>query len=306
MNAPGLMELRGDLGQPGLDLSVYYWSHLLLQGHFFPIFSLLFGVSFALVMAGAQKRGQSPAPVFLRRLGLLAILGLLHHQLQPGEVLLPYAVFGLLLLPFNFLPTAVIIGASALICVLAFWITPILLTPAMFLLGLALHRQGLFEHGAPLRPVLARWFPWLAVLTVCLTVVQAQWRAAMEPPIAVIAGFSFDLTSVTGLVGAGAIACGVGLLVLRGSTLPGWLRPVAQLGQMSLSSYIFQTLVFIAVAALGWRGGAYILIVPACLLVYAVNFAFSHWWLSRFSVGPLEYLLRWGTTLRRPELQRSG
>lgn len=303
LNAPDLIGLSGaDLGQDGLNRSVYYWSELLLRGHFFPIFSLLFGVSFALVIDGARRRGQHAVPVFLRRLSVLAALGLLHHQVQPGEVLLPYAFFGLLLLPFEALPSAVGLGASALLALLGFWTTPILLTPAMFLLGLTLARKGAFQRHAAVRPVLLRSFPLLATLAVVMTVVNARWQAAGEPSIAVVNGQGLDLGTVAGLVGAGAVTSGVWLLVMQWIILPGVLRPLARLGQMSLSTYLLQTLVFVVLGLAGWHGGARALTVPACIMVWAVTLFFSTWWLSRFSMGPMEFVMRWGTTLRRPDL----
>lgn len=307
LNAPAVLGLRlsaADVATAGGSLTTYRWSELLLQGHFFPIFSLLFGVSFALLMAAARSRGQPAVPVFLRRLGVMAVFGLLHHQLQPGEVLLPYAVFGLLLVPYERLPLRLVLGTSALISVLALWTTPVLLTPAMFLLGLALHRLGVFEKSSRMRPLLRWVFPVLALGGVALTAWQFRWTSAQEPPLLVVAGQNFDPGSLTGLVCAGALTTGVWLLVIRSERLPLLLRPLALIGRLSLSNYVLQTLVFAALSLAGARSGPYWLAIPASLLACTLNFTFSAWWLPRYQVGPLEWLWRWGTTLRRPELKR--
>ena len=70
----------------------------LVSGRFIALFSLLFGVGFALQM---QRSGSSPVVRrrYLRRLGALFVIGLLHGALWWGDVLRYYAVIGLMLLP---------------------------------------------------------------------------------------------------------------------------------------------------------------------------------------------------------------
>ncbi|MFC7649780.1 heparan-alpha-glucosaminide N-acetyltransferase domain-containing protein [Streptosporangium lutulentum] len=77
----------------------------LLQSRFYPIFSFLFGLSFVLFLRSAAQRTDHPWAALLRRLAVLAALGAVHQVVNPGEVLLPYAIFGaLVLLPVSFLP----------------------------------------------------------------------------------------------------------------------------------------------------------------------------------------------------------
>lgn len=307
LNVPSVMGLEFSVADENVGLAIYRWSNLLLRDHFFPVFSLLFGISFSLLMTRARQRGLRPVPMFLRRLGLLAALGAVHQLLQPGEVLLPYAVFGLLLLPFERLPLRTVLSAALLFVVVALWTTPILLTPAMFLLGLALQRQEVFSRSAQVQPVLSWLFPLLTVVGLIQTALMVYWQSN-PPPMLVIGslGFNLDFATLTGLVCAGAWVTGVWWWTIRAPHLPALLRPFTLLGRMSLSNYILQTLVFAVLGLVVGRGGSYLLVFPACLLAFAVNFGFSAWWLARYRQGPLEWLWSWGTALHRPALRRES
>jgi uncharacterized protein len=65
---------------------------------FITMFSLLFGASFALQRERIGRAHQGYAAIYLRRLVILAAFGILHGLLlYPAEVLLPYALAGLIL-----------------------------------------------------------------------------------------------------------------------------------------------------------------------------------------------------------------
>jgi uncharacterized protein len=73
--------------------------HSLVDLKFLTLFSLLFGLGFALQNNRAQNARDAFAGLYLRRLAVLAAFGLAHGLLlYPAEVLLPYAVAGFLLL----------------------------------------------------------------------------------------------------------------------------------------------------------------------------------------------------------------
>lgn len=79
-----------------------------------PIFSLLFGIGFALLLDSAASRVLRPRLVLLRRLGALLAIGLVHMLLWPGEILTNYAVVGILvLLPSTWLPRWALAGLAA-------------------------------------------------------------------------------------------------------------------------------------------------------------------------------------------------
>src|SRR5918997_5633280 len=63
-----------------------------------PIFSLLFGIGFSLLLHSAANRVSRPRLVLLRRLLALLAIGLVHMLLWPGEILTKYAIVGILVL----------------------------------------------------------------------------------------------------------------------------------------------------------------------------------------------------------------
>src|SRR3546814_4327111 len=70
---------------------------LLVSAKFITLFSIMFGIGFALLM---QRIGQSGGRRwYLRRLAVLFLIGLLHSAFWWGDILRSYAVTGLLLLP---------------------------------------------------------------------------------------------------------------------------------------------------------------------------------------------------------------
>ncbi|WP_245979122.1 DUF418 domain-containing protein [Solilutibacter pythonis] len=81
-----------DLSLDGIDRQVDALIYVLVQGKFYTLFSFLFGIGFALLAERVET------VVYLRRLALLGVIGLLHATLVwPGDVLLSYALVGLLL-----------------------------------------------------------------------------------------------------------------------------------------------------------------------------------------------------------------
>lgn len=119
-----------DLSLSGADRAVDALIYILVQGKFYTLFSLLFGMGFAVMMERATRAGRPFARLYLRRtLGLLAI-GLLHATLiWSGDVLASYALMSLpLLLLFRNAPQRA----------LPWWAVAIYLVPVglMLLFGL--------------------------------------------------------------------------------------------------------------------------------------------------------------------------
>jgi uncharacterized protein len=88
---------------PGRDGRVAGWLDwgffdALVDLKFITLFSLLFGASFALQADHISRTDGTHSIIYLRRLAILGVLGILHGLLlYPAEVLMPYAVAGLLL-----------------------------------------------------------------------------------------------------------------------------------------------------------------------------------------------------------------
>ena len=89
----------GDL--EGANLYVWLGGRLLADQKFMTIFSMLFGAGIVLMTARAEARGDATR-VHYRRMGWLAVIGLLHaHLLWFGDILFLYAVCGMLVFPFR-------------------------------------------------------------------------------------------------------------------------------------------------------------------------------------------------------------
>ncbi|WP_329473093.1 DUF418 domain-containing protein [Streptomyces sp. NBC_01723] len=88
----------GELGVSRVDEMADWLLTTLVSAKFFPLFSFLFGYSFTLQKASADRTGTPFVPRYLRRLTGLFLLGLAHGVLLfPGDVLMVYAVLGLVL-----------------------------------------------------------------------------------------------------------------------------------------------------------------------------------------------------------------
>lgn len=88
-----------DPGLQGADRWVDALIYLLVQGKFWTLFSLLFGMGFAVMMHRAEAAGRPFAGLYLRRTLVLLVLGIAHALLLwPGDILAFYAATALVLL----------------------------------------------------------------------------------------------------------------------------------------------------------------------------------------------------------------
>jgi len=79
------------------DALIYFF----VQGKFYPLFSLLFGMGFAVMMQRAADAGRPFVRLYLRRVLALLAIGLAHALLVwSGDILTTYALVALLLLLF--------------------------------------------------------------------------------------------------------------------------------------------------------------------------------------------------------------
>jgi hypothetical protein len=135
---------------PAVPVDTPTWLSLLLDQRFFPIFSLLFGVGFALLLRSAAERVARPRLLLLRRLLVLLGLGLVHLLLLwPGDILTTYAVVGLaVLLPSTWLPRWAVAGLAAVLLAAALILAQggNTMVPGLFLLGSALVRYGVIDR----------------------------------------------------------------------------------------------------------------------------------------------------------------
>ena len=78
-------------------------------GKFYAIFSMLFGLSFYLILDGKKDASSRK---FAWRLVLLFVIGYVHHIHYRGDFLTVYAVFGIILILFRKIPTKIIFVAG--------------------------------------------------------------------------------------------------------------------------------------------------------------------------------------------------
>jgi uncharacterized protein len=273
------------------------WLSLLAQQRFYVIFSLLFGVGFALLFESARDRG--PRLVLARRLLALLVIGLLHRLLWGGDILTVYAVVGLVvLLPSTWLPRwAVAALAAVLTAVTAVVLAGggVTLVPGLFLAGAALVRYGVIDRieASTRGPVL------VGAVCAVLAAPALLWQTAGGPLTSTLA------SGVAGLLLAGVYVC-VLLVGLRTPARRVLVAVFSPLGRMALTNYLGATAgVLLVVAVVGhperWSTKAALVVVGAVLVV---EWVFSTLWLRRFRQGPLEWLWRWATWAQRPPLRR--
>jgi uncharacterized protein len=83
-----------------LDKTVSFLRTVLIQNKGLGIFSFLFGLGLGLIASRAEQAGRAVVPLILRRQAVLLAIGLAHAiLLWGGDILVPYALVGLLLLP---------------------------------------------------------------------------------------------------------------------------------------------------------------------------------------------------------------
>ena len=112
----------------GADWWAGYLIYILVQGKFWTMFSLLFGMGFAVMLTRAERAERSFLVPYMRRIAALAVFGALHHIfLWAGDILFSYAVaamclllllwarwFVLLFVPLLLIVTGMVLGAAEL------------------------------------------------------------------------------------------------------------------------------------------------------------------------------------------------
>ncbi|MBQ9313147.1 MAG: DUF418 domain-containing protein [Bacteroidales bacterium] len=89
-------------GENVLDNVVRFLQYLFVDGKFYTIFSILFGLGFSIIINNLENKGANVQKVFLKRMFMLLIIGFLHLKfLWSGDILMLYALMGMILLFFR-------------------------------------------------------------------------------------------------------------------------------------------------------------------------------------------------------------
>ena len=253
-------------------------------------FALLFGAGFAILMRSWEARGMNVIPMFLRRMLLLGIIGIVVEKVTGFSILLEYAIWGVPLLFIRHWPTRWLL-ALALLATIGSSLVHVprsfrILFPGssfvLFIIGLLAVRHAIFENPAGQRRIifvamisgLISWAAWWLVLRDTgfdhgFGIIRDQWL-----------GFTY-----------------VGAAILFLAYRPEWkdrLRSVGTAGRMALTNYVVQAVI---ISSLASTQGADLkirpyLVLPATILVFLILVLLSTFWLRRFSHGPLERIWR--------------
>ena len=357
-NGPIMQAMSGiDPTLHGLDRIADAFIYIFVQGKFWTLFSLLFGIGFAIMYDSAARSGGDFRRIYKRRLWVLLAIGAAHGILVwEGDILFTYALAGFVLLWRMKSDTP-----PRLVRILMVYCAP------LAMLAFAGAMAGNHDDGADIAKMMAEesrfqgHSPYLATL---------QWRAGyflqslgnlvilLPMAAAVFAlgvrlhrlGWSRPASSADDGGGRAAIYCylaGLALMLASISISPDvspvridavfatvnilnmlagllmclgmyfglrWLWPRAwfqtrlallvPLGRMALSNYLGQSLICTLIFS-GYGLGYFQQLprawhIPFAMAVIAAQAAFSTWWLSRFSMGPAEFLWRWLTYGKRP------
>ena len=293
----------------------------------YTLLAFLFGLGFALQLTRAEARGGGIVLVYCRRLLALLLIGLAHALLlRNGDILVPYAITGFLLLifrnaagwvlalgalgglvwpylsrgvwdwtglPFPARPDAASLGylAENFAWVRYWYSIGIVQWPAslpLFLCGLYVGKQRYLDRLEAHRRGLRR------ILIVGLSIgmlayTSRVWIFPKTAP-AIVLGLLWSVHA-WGLAACYATA----ILLLTQS--PTWQRRLAALGavgRMALTHYLLQAALLVPVClyfSLFDRVTPRVGLLLA-LAVWSVQLPFSVWWLRRFHFGPAEWVWR--------------
>ena len=209
----------------GLDIAVRFVVALLFETKFYLLFSFLFGYSFTLQMAAAERAGAAFRPRMLRRSAGLAVLGVLHGCLLfYGDILHLYGLLCFLLLALYGRQRRAIEVAAALLLLAALMLAA---------LGVVLLLGG---EGAPdLKPVFAK----LAAFHGEARSTQAYITGEFPSTVALLLFGQGPSAFAMFLIG---MAAGREQLFARADALRAWLPRVLRLGLLGAGGAVLYAL----------------------------------------------------------------
>ena len=89
----------------------------LLSGKMYGVFAMLFGLSFFIMNDNQQQKHRNFSGRFAWRMCLLFLFGLVNVAFYDGDILMLYAVYGLLLIPISYLPSRAVWCIIALLAI---------------------------------------------------------------------------------------------------------------------------------------------------------------------------------------------
>ena len=317
VNIPALMWINPP--ETSIDIAYNRFLILFVEGKFFSIFSFLFGVGFYIFISRAMAKNNNANLLFIRRMIILLLIGLVHFYFQPGEALTVYAIFGLIALPFYKVRKEINVTIGLiLLAVTAYYGIKIAMPFPLILLGLAAGQYRIFEKFNENRKSLLAF----TIIMFCISIGGLLYQWHYVPDVGVNFNdmskneFTEHVTNVEkfALIGlqfspfVSAFYVGLLMLLLQHPLCQFLLSPLKEYGRMALTNYLGQTALILII------GNAFHLIgnirfiqsLWICLGIYIFQLLFSKLWLKFFRFGPLEWLWRMGTYWTIPSLRNSS
>ena len=302
-----------------------------IDGKFYTILAFLFGLGFS-IQLDRTPSDAAVVPIYRRRLAALALIGLAHaFLLRNGDILLPYALTGFLLIPFRRSSDSVLFTGAGIALLI-----PYIAEMTWQASGLPLPQRPHLEN-APYLVENAAWvrywyetalFSWPTNLTLFLFGLYAGRRrllarlSADPRKLAAIALAGLLVGAVFYLVRSQLLESGSGepaqramagllftfhcwgmssayvavlLLLLRVRGGAKALSPLAAIGRLALTNYLLQPVVIVPLClTFGWfnRFTPTKSLLLALAVFTLIQLPFSILWLRRFQFGPAEWLWR--------------
>ncbi|MEY9979267.1 DUF418 domain-containing protein [Lysinibacillus sp. RC79] len=302
-----------------IDIAYHRFLILFVEGKFFSIFSFLFGVGFYIFISRAIAKNENAYLLFIRRMIILLLIGLVHFYFQPGEALTIYAIFGLIALPFYKVRKEINVTIGLILLgVTAYYGIKIVMPFPLILLGLAAGQYRIFEKINDNRKS-------IFIFTVIMFIISIggllyQWHYVPEAMVNVDnmteGEFTEHVTNIEkfSLIGlqfspfVSAFYVGFLIILLQHPLSQKLLSPLNAYGRMALTNYLGQTALILLI------GNAFNLIdnirfiqsLWICIGIYIFQLLFSKVWMKFFKFGPLEWLWRMGTYWTVPSLLKTS
>ncbi|MET0370249.1 MAG: DUF418 domain-containing protein [Sphingobium sp.] len=178
-----------------------------------------------------------------------------------------------------------------------------------FLVGQWLFRQGWVQNAAAYAPQFRKWAAILLAAGLAMALLGPTLKLCgiklAEPwkYLAQIDGRGSQVVLALGYAAGFMVLCQHGHWRRR-------LSGLAAAGQMALTNYVTQSFLFFFLlygfgfALLPYVGPTFCLVVA--IIFYAMQIAFSRWWLARYRFGPIEWVWRSFTYGTRQPMRKSA
>jgi len=315
--------------------------HYAGDGKFYTILAFLFGLGFSIQLSRATNESTA-VETYCRRLAALALIGLGHALLlRNGDILLPYALTGFLMIPFRRLPDRAVLAAAFIVVLIPglarlvweasdipvpqrphlenapylvenvawvrYWYTTAIFSwptnLTLFLFGLIAGRNHLLPRLTKNPGILRKIVLYGFAAGTALYFAAQQLEGSASTVVGAAAALLFTI-HCWGM--SSAYVAGL-LLALRTSAGAKLLRPLSAVGRMALTNYLMQSALIVPLClAFGWFDQ----FTPTrslalALALFALQVPFSTLWLRHFEFGPAEWVWRLFTYGRLPVPKRA-